>query len=171
MVFPVIAIIMSAIALYFSRKSFLDANRPIILVNISSQGMGGNAATPLSLIVENTGNRPALDIVIKWHGSEYKKAFKVPEEHPRRSAFERIYSEGARIEVLANGKKVTTSFGWIGPDDMAQFQSEAATWHSESRFCMAVSYRDLDGRKYNHEIPMITSDDEGFGGGIWQLSK
>jgi len=164
---PAIAIVISVVALHYSRKSWLDANRPIITLKVSSQGMGGNVATPLSLIVENTGNRPAIDIQIKWYEDEYVTAFNAPEDNERRSQFQKTYDDGVPIPVLANGRSVSTSFGFIG-DERHPSLNEAPTWKADSRFRMNVTYKDLDGRLYTHLNPLIMADDHGFGGGVWK---
>ncbi len=168
---PGIAVVISVVALYYSRMSWLDSNRPIVTLKVSSQGMAGNLATPLSLIVENTGNRPAIDVLIKWHGEEYIDAFRVPPTDERRTEFEDTYTKGAAITVLANGRSVTTSFGFIGPDQDHFALEQKPTWHGRARFSMDVSYGDFDGRAYKHTIPLTMSDDQGFAGGLWTLKE
>lgn len=168
---PGIAIVISVVALYYSRKSWLDSNRPIITVRVSSQGMAGNVATPLSLIVENTGNRPAIDISLTWHDNAYLDAFKVPEDEERRVKFTKTYTEGAMIPVLPNGKSVVTSFGHTGSEHWQSPPEQTPTWHSGARFKMDVNYNDIDGRKYKNTIPLIMADDQGFAGGIWNARE
>src|SRR5207253_2719998 len=59
---PLSALVISILSFYFSIKSWRESNRPLITARVSSLGMGGNVAIPLSLVVENTGNRPAKNI-------------------------------------------------------------------------------------------------------------
>jgi hypothetical protein len=60
--FAAAAFLVSLLSFYFSIKSWRESNRPLVTARVSSRGMGGNMAIPLSILVENTGNRPAKNI-------------------------------------------------------------------------------------------------------------
>jgi hypothetical protein len=158
---PFAAIAVSLVALFFSRKSWLASNRPLVSARVTANGMGGNVATPLSLVVENTGNRPATNIVLRADPETYAIHFRAQPDDVLRKAVERTLSEWSKIPVLANGRSVTTSFGLTS-------DNEQATWEPRARFDIRVEYSDFDKRKYKHAIPLLIADDQGFGGGIWR---
>ncbi|MFC4523836.1 MULTISPECIES: hypothetical protein [Cupriavidus] len=55
------ALFVSLLALAFTRRSWLETNRPIITAEIVKHD-GGNEAMAFNLVVHNVGNRPATDI-------------------------------------------------------------------------------------------------------------
>ena len=59
-IISILALVISIISTGFAVLSWRQSNRPLITARISVAG--GNVAAALSIIVENTGNRPARDI-------------------------------------------------------------------------------------------------------------
>jgi hypothetical protein len=126
--------------------------------------MGGNASIPLSLVVENTGTRPAKNIRMVVDETLLNQFIVL---HPSNSLTRQIracFSSDGIIPVLANGKSVSNSFGLISDD-------ANATWKGDPRFDIRISYQDLDGRQFRHTIPLFVKEDQGFASGFWVRSE
>lgn len=159
------ALIVSVLSFYFSIKSWQESNRPIITARITSFGEGGNVFIPLSLLIENTGNRPARNIKLSIDDKELGAALVAKSDtDPLRKEIKNCFTDRAIIPMLANGKSISNGFGWQRAD-------EKKTWNEGARLNIEISYEDLDGRKYKHNNPILLSDDSGFAGSFWESSK
>jgi hypothetical protein len=154
------ALAISITSLVFAIISWRRANRPLITARVSALGMAGNVSIFLTLIVENTGNRPAKNIRLVADDEELDRHLIAPENDVLREEIKHCFSDEAIIPVLANGKSVRNAFGFTSNQD-------GATWRAHARFEVRLKYEDLDGRKYEHTIPMLISDNDTFGGGEW----
>ncbi|MDQ3749251.1 MAG: hypothetical protein M3367_09620 [Acidobacteriota bacterium] len=155
------ALIVAILSIYFSIKSWRQANRPLVTVRTTSFDSGGNVGTALSLLVENTGNRPAKNIKLSVNSKELESNIVAKPEDSLRQQVEKCFSNRGMIPVLANGKSVSNSFGWLSEDSQA-------TWKVQAIFNVEVSYEDLDGRRFKHKVPLLIADDAGFAGGFWE---
>lgn len=158
------ALAISITSLIFSIISWRRANRPLVTARVTSLGMAGNVSIPLTLIVENTGNRPAKNIRLTANDDELNKHLIAPEDDVLREEVKRCFSDQAVIPVLANGKSVQNAFGYTS-------DQEGSTWRSHARFNAQLTYEDIDGRKYEHTIPILISDNDSFAGGEWTINK
>ena len=157
------ALIVSILSFYFSIKSWRESNRPLITARTTSFGSGGNVGIPLSLLVENTGNRPAKNVRLTVESDVLESALAAKPGDTLRKHVESCFSDRGIIPVLANGKSVSNGFGFLSAD--------VPTWKAHSRFEINVTYQDLDGSRYKHRIPLIIADDAGFAGGHWSDPK
>src|SRR5947207_531972 len=87
------ALIVSIISFYFSIKSWRESNRPLITVRTTSFGSGGNVGIPLSLLVENTGNRPAKNVRLAVDDHVLNDALAVKTGDALRKHVERCFSD------------------------------------------------------------------------------
>lgn len=158
--FSAAALMISAVSFYFSIKSWRESNRPLITARIATHS-GGNVGSTLDLIVENTGNRPAKNISLEVDPDKLNAALLLESNEPMRKQIEKCFSERGVIPVLVNGGSISNGFGFLARE------SDAADWVRHSRFNISISYEDLDGRKYKHEVPLLIADDQGFAGGFW----
>ncbi|HEY8227024.1 MAG TPA: hypothetical protein VIG25_17240 [Pyrinomonadaceae bacterium] len=154
------AFAVSTLSFYFARKSWRESNRPLITVRTTSFDSGGNVGTTLSLLVENTGNRPAKNIRLTVDPKVLESALAAESEDALRKRVEMCFSDRGVIPILANGRNTSNGFGWLSADDKA-------TWKEDARFEINVSYDDLDGRHYKHTNPLLIADDAGFAGSYW----
>jgi hypothetical protein len=157
------ALIVSILSFYFSIKSWRESNRPIVTVRTTSFGSGGNVGIPLSLLVENTGSRPAKNVRLTVESGALESALAAKPGDALRSHVESCFSGRGVIPVLANGKSVSNGFGFLS--------AGAPTWKANSRFEIDVTYEDLDGTRYKHKISLLIADDAGFAGGHWADPK
>lgn len=144
---------LAMLSLYISRKSWLQTNRPIVTVRVATVS-GGNSAIALKIVVENTGSRPAKNIRLEVDQSALKRLYA---ENPDQDAvrnIEIIFGERGVIPILANGKSVSNSFGFLGEE------KQRPIWKEEARIEIAVSYEDLDGRKFKYQNPLLIADDK-----------
>ena len=153
----------SVLALYISRKSWQQSNRPIITARVTSAEPGGEKGTPLNIVVENTGNRPAINIrlSVPLNILESHLADNQVTEQKYKTQITRIFSERGVISVLGNGKHITNSFGFLSGGNID------SAWKDEARMEISIYYEDLDGRKFTHRNPLFIAGDEGFASTSW----
>jgi hypothetical protein len=126
--------------------------------------MGGNVGLPLSIVVENTGNRPAKNIQLTVDAIKLNSFLRPAASKSLRRQVEACFSSDGTIAVLANGKSISNSFGLLSDD-------ENATWEGDPRFEIGISYQDLNGRSFKNTLPLFVKEDAGFAGGFWALSS
>jgi hypothetical protein len=169
----IVSVVISGFSFYFSRKFWFEANRPIVTVRVSTH-ISENVATTLSLVVENTGNRPAKNIKLSVDPQKLASALKKNLADKDRQAIELCFHRDTVIPILANGKFITNSFGkLVHPFDTstyaAKFQtnSSESDWEEKARFDVFIQYESLDGRNFKDCIPLLIASDEGFAGSAW----
>lgn len=155
------ALAVSLLSYYFSIKSWRESNRPIVTARVSTHE-GGNVGIALNIVVQNTGNRPAKNVRLAVDRSALEAALS---SDTLREQVHRCFSDEAVIPVLENGRFVSNSFGALSD------QANKSTWKPNSKLDIDVSYQDLDGRKFNHHIPLLVADDAGFAGSFWGDSR
>lgn len=151
----------SAVSFYFSVQSWRESDRPLVTARVTSFGLGGNVAIALSLLIENTGSRPAENVKLKVKDEVLSKVILSNAEHEQMvEAIRLCFSERGVIPVLANGMAVHNNFGLLKGE-------LEETWSPNSRFDVTLQYEDLDGRTYDHTNPLLLADDRGFAGSFW----
>ena len=158
---PVAALLVSVLSFYFAIKAWRETNRPLITARVSSLGMGGNVGVPLSIVVENTGNRPAKNIRLRVDQKELDSFLTSTGGDSLRRQIHACFSDDGVIPVLANGKSVSNSFGFLADDDNV-------SWKGDPHFDVEISYQDLNGRGFRHRLPLFVKEDAGFAGGFWK---
>lgn len=163
LVVSLFSLVLAITSLVISRLSWLQSNRPIVTARIASHS-GGNKGTALNIIVENTGNRPAKNIRLRTAKEIIGLRFSDIEKERRNysDAIMRVFSKEGIIPVLANGKSVSNSFGFMS------IGNENSTWKEASKIEIEIQYEDLEGRGYSHKNPLLIAPDEGFAGHFWE---
>lgn len=116
--------------------------------------------TPLNVLVENTENRPAINVKLSVDKEELKDALHVGVEDTDRKSLERLFADAGTIPVLGNGKSTSAYFGFLSGD-------AKSTWNGDLVLDITVSYRDLDRRAFTHTISLFVRGGEGFTGDFW----
>ena len=160
----ILALAVSVLSLYFSRKSWRESNRPVVTAKVATNE-SGNLGTAFDLIVQNTGTRPAKNVRLLTDPVRLNALLEAPTGSPLRYGVDQCFSEDWAIPILENGKCVTNSFGFMCPN-----KSET-TWKEICRFEIEILYEDIDGRRYKQRLPLFVADDHGFAGGSWGPSK
>lgn len=162
---PFMAIAISLASLYFSRRSWLQSNRPIVTAFVSDHA-SGNVSTTLNLIVSNTGNRPATNVRLIAAENDILRLIKPTAQPIRKKMIQDCFQEGAIIPVLRNGEELSTCFGVITKSDNDE------SWMEHGALIeIRVEYGDLDGRNYKSEMPLKIYAREGFAGSVWKSNK
>lgn len=162
------ALVVSLISFWFSRRSWLQSNRPIVSAAVETHA-GGNESIVYNLAVSNTGNRPATNVRIRAAKSSVEACvskwvnnFKGPST--TFSGVMRCFSEDGEIPLLLNGKTMINSFGYTRGD-------EQTFWRYGSVLPIEIEYNDLEGRRYCSAQKLRIKDSAGFAGGIWESAN
>ncbi|WP_157883278.1 hypothetical protein [Acinetobacter sp. NCu2D-2] len=126
------SIVVSLLSLAFAMYSWSNANRPLVTARVTSAGKAG----ALNLLLENTGNRPAKNIVLKVNKKDVENA-QLKKEIPIDAS--RCFFSDVLIPVLANNHVLTNAFWHLGHNN---------SWIPNAKIPLSIHYEDLDGRKY-----------------------
>lgn len=147
------AVVISIASFVFAVLSWRESHRPIVTARITTE-KGGNVGSPIELLVENTGNRPAINIRLSVDRAELDKALSADLNDALRKAVERCFDSETFIPVLEAGKRVTNSFG--------MFSQERSTWQYKSTINITIAYEDLGRRRFRNSVPIWLVDNRGF---------
>ncbi|MGO9118977.1 MAG: hypothetical protein ACLQPD_15385 [Desulfomonilaceae bacterium] len=160
LIVSMIALGISGISLYWAFKSWKETHRPLITARVTTHD-AGNVATMLNLVVSNTGNRPAKNVILTVNRNDLASALFAGSEDPLRRDVEHCFSD--LIAVIPNGSSVSNSFGCFSANDRDR------TWREPIVINITIKYEDLDGRTYENDQPLRVRGgaDEAFAGGSW----
>jgi len=157
------ALIVSILSYYFAVRSWRESYRPIVTARVTTHS-SGNIGAALNLLVENTGTRPARNIRLTVDEAVLNEAFDPNHANRYREGVRACFSEKFVIPVLANGATVSNSFGLVS-------RNEQNTWKWHSRVPVRITYEDLSGRKFTHDLDLFIANNEGFASGAWHEKK
>jgi hypothetical protein len=157
----IFAITISIISLVFSRRSWLESNRPIITAFIQEHASGNMLAT-FNLVVSNTGNRPATNIFINAKERDIMSLLDESASDEKKTRIKNCFSNKSKIPLLRNGEELKTAFGAFSSS-----RSENPWLNYEKEIAIEIGYNDLDGRIYCSRMPLKIYAREGFGGSVW----
>lgn len=156
----VAALVASVISLYFTRRFWLQSNRPIVTAFVDEH-FSGNTATTFNLVLSNTGNRPAVNVQIHAAPSMISRLIGDGITDLMAEEIRRCFSKSSAVALLRNGEELTTAFGSYGVDKKSQLLNYGV------QIPIALTYQDLDGRSYKARMPLKVFARHGFGGGVW----
>ncbi|QHV00264.1 hypothetical protein [Synechocystis sp. CACIAM 05] len=155
--------LLSGLALFFTRKFWLMANRPIISVNVETES-SGNINTMYNLVVYNSGNRPAINIQLKVKEDDLEQIFCERNDANKKyfdyhiESIKRCFNQKTMIPLILNGKSISNSFGLTGQNGILIYKSQLP---------IKITYQDLDGRKYSNNQKLLITTSEVFADGQW----
>jgi len=158
-----LALVVSSISLYFSRRSWRETYRPIVVARVTTHS-AGNLACCYNLMIENCGNRPARDIRLRVSEADLRAALN-PKAREEPEGILACFSEKACIHVLANGASTSAYFGTTEVDE------KHATWIPDSSFTAQLTYEGFDGAKYSSAARLRISVGPSFTGWSWGDEK
>ncbi|MCB1768400.1 MAG: hypothetical protein KDJ31_01680 [Candidatus Competibacteraceae bacterium] len=159
------AFAVSLASVYFSRRSWFQSNRPIVIAFVEEQHTSDIAST-FKLVVSNTGNRPATNVCLRASSKDLSALVEQTARPEWKDAVNQCFSESAIIPVLRNGEELSTAFGAYTPN------SPDGEWLNYGvQIKITIKYSDLDGHNYKSIIPLKIYVREGFGGSIWSSMK
>jgi hypothetical protein len=144
-----VALVVSVSSFYFSIRFWREANRPIVTARVITQFGLGDPDTPLALLVENTGNRPARNVCFSVLFAELGHCFDESAPNEDKDSIRRCFSEEWKIPILNSGQSTSNYFGQLSG------QLKRSTWKLSSRLDIEVIYEDLDGRRFRHSNPLF----------------
>ena len=155
------AFMVSLISVYFSRLSWLQANRPVVVAFVAEHDFG-NVASTFNLVVSNTGNRPATNVRLRVSPQDLSILVKPTASSKRKESISNCFSDSAMIPVLRNGEELSTGFGAYTEND-----PDGDWLNYGAHIKIKIEYGDLDGRSYKSILPLKIYVREGFGGSFW----
>jgi len=163
-IISIVSAVLSATSLFFTRRFWLAANRPIISACIvSDNDKSGNVSTFYNLVVYNTGNRPATFIRIHAEKEMIDKILDVSRNVKELEVNDiyRCFSNETTIPLLINGKEIFNSFG------LTSRYPEKNVLKYNSQLPILISYSDLENRNYTSRQVLIVKNSQGFAGSVW----
>ncbi len=157
----IFALVISAMALHHTWKSFFELNRPIVTAEIQTHS-SGNIATSYTLMVHNVGNRPACEIRLLAKQDDIRDIINCKADEEMTKGIYRCFSDDGVIPILHSGKSTKNSFGassTIEKENVFVYQS---------RLPIEVTYRDLNRAKYKSKLTLIVKDSGSFAGTSWE---
>lgn len=152
------AIILSIVSLVLSRRTWRETYRPIITARVMTHA-GGNVAILYSLVVENTGNRPASNVRLSVDPVVLRSAMPLNctiDPKQINDCFDPHWA----IPILANGRETSNYFGKTCEGNECQ-------WVPETRFPVTIRYDDLEGHSYESKVELFIADTSGFAGSYY----
>jgi hypothetical protein len=167
---PLVALVVSVLALWFTRKLWVQSNRPIVTAMVRTHA-GGSESISYDLAVVNCGNRPAIAVRLTAQLDQVRqamepKALENPEFSGLLKAALRCFSEEAIIPLLLNGQTLTNAFGHTGAAG-----GEGPFWRVGATFPVSITYLDLEGRSFKSKVTVVIRDTDGFAGSIWSSEE
>lgn len=154
-----LALVVSSISLFFSRRSWRETYRPIVVARVTTHS-AGDLACCYNLLVENCGNRPARDVRLRIPDADLRAALN-PEAREKPEGVLACFSETACIHVLANGASTSAYFG------TTELDRKHGTWIPDASFPAELTYEGFDGTKYSSVVRLRISVGPSFTGWSW----
>jgi len=155
-----IAVGISVLSLCFAWYSWRQANRPFVTARVTTN-TSGNQATALDICVENTGNRPARNVILKTNNDDVLKCLADDMHGEIPNDIKQCFYKNLSIPVLANGKAVRNAFGMFSKDGKS-------TWKAGSVLPIIISFQDIGRRRFKQKVNLVFADDTGFAQTFWQ---
>ena len=164
--FSVIAILISFWSVYYTKRFWLESNRPIVSAVIELQIRGIGLAS-WNLVIYNSGNRPATNIRLEAKKEDIDAIISTGADESHKVAIYKIFSPDTYIALLLESKSAKTAFFSFSneagsPEDIVKY---------EGKLPIRIKYSDIEKRQYVSSITLYIRDNDGFGGGVWQSAK
>ena len=153
------ALCISVISLYFTRKSWLEAHRPIVTARVLPISQHNFA---LNLVLRNTGNRPAKEVKLSLvDRNDLGNKLIASHKDAKGGYVESCFQNS--IPILENGREISANFGSLSTN-----QSDR-TWKDDpSDLEIEIHYEELDGsRSFSHRQRLRLISVDSFGNGVW----
>ncbi len=161
----IIAILISVWSFLFARKSWQEANRPIVVAYIEVDSFN-DAFVTFNLILSNIGNRPAINIQLLAKNKDIEKIFEDNISKSIKDGIFECFKKNNKVALLKNDMSIVTAFG----------HSERVGEHRkgiayDSWLPIKITYRDLNCKEYTEKMSLKMRGTDGFGGSIWKSRK
>lgn len=160
----IFALVFSLAGLAFAIWSWRESNRPVVVGFIETV-QAGHLGIVINLVIENVGNRPALNVSLTILEADMEKARGTRGRDVLNETSERCFAPRAIIPVLKPGERRINSFGQLTGDDKS-------TWIPESRLPIMIRYGEYGRRRtFKGRCDLLLSDSTAFAGGHWSKSQ
>ena len=164
--FAIIAVVISFFSFYFTRRFWLESNRPIVTAEIVENDSGVDMAL-FDLIVHNSGSRPAINIRLSAEKENIVKIFSENIALEHKNAVYDVFSDNRKIALLLNGKEARTAFfSFCNNGDLALDILQYG-----AKLPVSIYYEDVEGRFYTSNVILFVRGSYGFGGSVWGRPK
>jgi hypothetical protein len=153
------AITISTAAALFTIYKWREGNRPVVTARIGVAG-GGNVATALNLVIENTGNRPARNVKFSTKTETIRSMLAPQRNGAIPEEIGNVFSQTYLLTLLLNGQSARTAFGLISRDAQS-------TWIPNFQLPITITYQSLGWRKFKERLILRPYYEDGFAGGSW----
>lgn len=156
------ALLISVSSFAFAIKSWHQSNRPIVVAYIHEELVGTNGGA-FSLVLSNTGNRPATNIEITAKADDIYEIFEVEIGNNQKEIVKNIFSSQSKVALIKNGTEIKTAFG--------HFEKKGDMFTGikyDSWLPITINYNDLNSKSYTSKLSLRIRGLDGFGGGIWK---
>lgn len=155
----VCAFALSILSFLFTRRSWIESNRPIITAEIRTHAAGNQGIT-FNVLVHNTGSSPAADIQLNIGKEHINKILANECSDAIKKEIYNIFSPEGEIPLLHNGKSVSNGFGHTSA-------SKNSSLNYGVKFPITITYRGLSGMKFKTKQNLVVKDSEYFAGSGW----
>jgi hypothetical protein len=152
------SLLVAVSSLTLTWRLWRKTNRPILTAWIASVA-SGNEGIALNIVLENSGNRPAKDIRLVATEKQVLAALDQSHETNMPGDARRCFFGSKQISVLANGKRITNAFGYLG--------DKPGAWRSGAVIPLAIEYKGLESERYRAKMNLILVDNDGFAQSSW----
>ena len=154
--------LIAALSFFSTVRLWRKTNRPIVSAFVETSS-AGNVATMYSLLLINSGNRPAVNVQLslKIDISDFKNCITREIEDPNVEAILKCFSKEAIIPLLIDGNKTSNYFGITSTKEMDNI------WVYGSSLPVEIRYQDLEGNKYTSTLSLVVKYSKAFAGMEW----
>ncbi len=153
------ALLLSILSFLFTRRSWIENNRPIITAEIRTHAAGNESIT-FNILVHNTGTRPAADIKLNVDKNNIIKLLALECSEAIKMEINSIFSSEGEIPLLHDGKSVSNGFGHTSG-------TKTSSLNYGVKLPITITYRSLNGMKFKTKQNLIVKDSECFAGSGW----
>lgn len=154
-----IALIVSAISLWFSVHFWRKSFRPIVTAAVKTHAAGNEAIT-YNLVLLNSGTIPAKNVVVKADEASLSSAFGSDATPENKKMWLACFVGETRIPILQNGDRISCSFGMTKGND-------TGFWKYKSTISVVIEYTGWFGIEYKQPQELRIVDSESFTSFMW----
>jgi hypothetical protein len=155
------ALTISILSFIFARKSWHESNRPIVIAYIQEEEISTTGGA-FSIILSNTGNRPATNISLYARDIDIRHIFENNTDPKIIKIAENIFKNGNKVALLKNGSEIKTALGKFSIVGQERKGLKYDSW-----LPIIITYNDLNTKNYVSELSLKIRGLDGFGGGRW----
>ena len=152
--------LLSVLALLFTRRSWLESNRPIATAEIRTD-TSCESHILYNLVVYNIGSRPAVNIQLLANPKHIENVIKKESSENLKNEIRQCFNKESRIPLLHHGEKTSNGFA------ATSIEQNLDVLHYNAIIPIDIQYRDLYGKSYNSKLELIVKNSNYFAHSGW----